>query len=40
LGSLLRQGLPVPQDPIEPIKAAPRNREDTKQAQIIAMLER
>ena len=33
-------GLPVPPAPIEPIKAAPRTRENTKQAQIIAMLQR
>ncbi len=33
-------GLPVPPASIEPIKAAPRTRENTKQAQIIAMLQR
>lgn len=33
-------GLAVPQASIEPIKAAPRTRENTKQAQIIAMLQR
>ena len=33
-------GLAVPQASIEPIKAAPRIRENTKQAQIIAMLKR
>ncbi len=32
--------LPVPPASIEPIKAAPRTRENTKQAQIIAMLQR
>ena len=33
-------GLPVPPASAEPIKAAPRTRENTKQAQIIAMLQR
>ena len=33
-------GLPVPPALAEPIKAAPRTRENTKQAQIIAMLQR
>ena len=33
-------GLAVPPASIEPIKAAPRTRENTKQAQIIAMLQR
>ena len=33
-------GLAVPTASIEPIKAAPRTREHTKQAQIIAMLQR
>ena len=33
-------GLPVPRASAEPIKAAPRTRENTKQAQIIAMLQR
>lgn len=32
--------LPVPQAPVEPITAAPRTRGNTKQAQIIAMLQR
>ena len=32
--------LPVPPASIEPIKAPPRTRENTKQAQIIAMLQR
>ena len=33
-------GLAVPQASAQPIKAAPRTRENTKQAQIIAMLQR
>lgn len=33
-------GLAVPQAPVEAIKVAPRTRENTKQAQIIAMLQR
>lgn len=33
-------GLPVPPALAEPIKATPRTRENTKQAQIIAMLQR
>ena len=33
-------GLAVPRASAEPIKAAPRTRENTKQAQIIAMLQR
>lgn len=33
-------GLAVPQASAEPIKAAPRTRENTKQAKIIAMLQR
>jgi hypothetical protein len=33
-------GLPVPQVPVTTIKAAPRTRDNTKQAQIIAMLKR
>jgi len=33
-------GLPVPPALAEPIKVAPRTRENTKQAQIIAMLQR
>ena len=33
-------GVVVPPASIEPIKAAPRTRENTKQAQIIAMLQR
>ncbi len=33
-------GLPMPQTPAATIKAAPRNRDNTKQAQIIAMLNR
>jgi hypothetical protein len=33
-------GLPVPQTPVATTKAAPRTRDNTKQAQIIAMLKR
>ena len=33
-------GVVVPPAPVEPIKAAPRTRGNTKQAQIIAMLQR